>query len=424
MANTDFEIVEPEIPVELNNTEVINTEGFTRKLVESMTNVKLVDTDNGLDYFCYIKCGPTDTENTKRSRGIGFHGDKLITSCFPYTYEYTKRDLPDTLFVEGFDKLLFYDAYEGSIIRMFYFGDKWYTSTNRKLDANKSKWSSRESFGHFFTQALDSEIEHNEKLRNSLPVIDGKTNLERFQDTLDKDKQYMFLLLNNDQNRIVCLTPSRPTIYHVGTFINGELSMNEDINIPYPTKHNFTSVDDIFDYVDNIDFNKLQGIIIFAPDNTQYKIFNQEYYEYYRVRGNEPSIKFRYLQVRMDKRYNNLMHCLYPSFSAIFEEYENIIYNISKQIHKAYFDRFIKNEYVKVPPEEFNVIKYCHSWHLEDRINNKINLNKVIEILNQQQPTNINKMIRRFYGDKKEKQDEKTHEVKTKNFIKRKKKEE
>lgn len=420
MANTDFEIVEPEIPVELNNTyEVLN-----RTVVEAMTNVKLVDSDNGLDYFCYTKCGPLDTENTKRCRGIGYNGDKLITSCFPYTYEYTKNDIPDNILDKDFNKLLFYDAYEGSIIRMFYFGDKWYTSTNRKLDANKSKWSSKESFGHFFNEALNSEIEHNEKLRDSLSVLEGKTNLERFQDTLDKDKQYMFLLLNNDQNRIVCLPPTRPTFYHVGTFIKGELTMDEDINIPYPKKHNFTNVNDIFDYIEDIDFNKLQGIIIFAPGNTQYKIFNSNYYDYYRVRGNEPSIKFRYLQVRMDKRYNNLMHCLYPSFSSAFEEYENNIYNISKQIHKAYFDRFIKNEYVKVPPEEFNVIKECHNWHLEDRVNNKINLNKVIEVLNAQQPTNINKMIRRLYADKKEKQDDKTHEVKTKNFIKRKKKEE
>jgi hypothetical protein len=191
----------------------------------------------------------------------------------------------------------------------------------------------------------------------------------------------------------------------VGTFINGVLNMEQNINVPYPIKHNFQTIDDLFEYVKNVDILRLQGVIVFAPNNIQYKIFNEEYSDLYKVRGNEPSIKFRYLQVRMDKRYNKLLHYLYPNFTSVFEDYENIIYGISKSIHKAYFDRFIKNLYIKVPPEEFNIIKICHNWHIEDRTNNKINLNKVIDILNQQQPTNINKMIRRFYLEQKKPED-------------------
>ena len=145
---------------------------------------------------------------------------------------------------------------------------------------------------------------------------------------------------------------------------------------------------------------------MFAPNNVQYKIFNTEYAKLYGVRGNEPSIKFRYLQVRMDKRYNNLMHYLYPSFSSVFDDYENIIYTIGKRIHKAYFDRFIKNLFVKVPPEEFNVIRKCHNWHLENRLQNKISLNKVMEILNEEPATNINKMIKRIFQENKEKEKE------------------
>lgn len=377
-----------------------STNEFSRAVIDSMNKqVKLVDSDNGLDLFCYIRCESVDSDILKKCRGVVFNGESLVMNGFPYTYEFTEDN---NMFLENnlspiFNKCSFYDSHEGSLIRMFHFGGKWYTSTNRKLDANKSKWSSKESFGVFFRQALESELEVNENLRNSLPDDISIDVLERFQSILDTDKQYMFLLLNNEQNRIVCAPSTRPTFFHVGTFINGELSMSEDINIRYPTKHSFSSINDVYNFVSSVDIYKTQGIIVFAPGNLQYKIFNKEYYDLYKVRGNEPSIKFRYLQVRMDKRYNNLLHYLYPNFSSIFEDYENIIYAIAKFIHNAYFERFIKNQYTSVPKEEYEVIRACHDWHLKDREKNKINLNKVIEILNTQSPTNINKMIRRYY---------------------------
>ena len=66
----------------------------------------------------------------------------------------------------------------------------------------------------------------------------------------------------------------------------------------------------------------------------------------------------------------------------------------------SYFNRFIKHNYVTVPVEEFQVIRQCHEWHTKDRMVNKINLNKVVDVLNQQPATNINRMIRRRIMEK------------------------
>jgi len=423
MATAKFEIVEPEVQNMNTETKNVSDTELNRALIESMSKqVRLVDSQNGLDLFCYIKCGASDSDVLKKCRGVVFNGDKLIMNGFPYTYEFTETNEKEILkqVNENLDSCTFYDSYEGALIRMFNFNDQWYTTTNRKLDANKSKWSSKESFGKFFELALESEVEVNERLRDSLPSDNTLTLVQKFQTLLDKDKQYMFLLLNNTENRIVCECPKRPTFFHVGTFIDGVLNMDQDIYIPYPQKHNFNTLNDLFKHVDKVDISKLQGIIVFAPNNIQYKIFNKQYSDYYRVRGNEPSIKFRYLQVRLDKRYNNLLHYLYPSFSTIFDDYENIIYQIGKNIHKAYFERFIRNQYIKVPPEEFAVIKMCHTWHLENRTENKINLNKVLEFLNKQPATNINKMIRRFYNEQKEKTEEaETEKPKRHTFLKK-----
>jgi hypothetical protein len=394
MAAMDFEIIEQQVPE------------LSRDLIESMNkDVKLTDSKDGLDLFCYIKCAASDSSLLKNCRGIVFKGDKLVMNGFPYTYEFSEdnREEIDDIIKGIFDDCTFYDSYEGTVIRMFNHDGIWYTSTNRKLDAYKSKWSSKDSFGLFFRQALHSEYDNNEDFRNRISTDESRDIIERYQETLDVDKQYMFLLINNSENRIVCQPPSRPTVYHVGTFINGKLNMEENINIPYPQKHNFKSIEEIYDYASKVDISKLQGVIVFAPNNVQYKIFSKDYAYLYRVRGNEPSIKFRYLQVRQDKEFVKLLKELYPNFTKTFEEYENILLEIAKNINRAYVDRFIRNLYVSVPQEEYGVIRSCHEWHINDRSRNKISLSKVIEVLNQQEATSLNKMIKRYYLEQKNK---------------------
>ena len=395
----------------ISNGNIINEEEFTRENIEKNKQIKMVDTDaeTGLSLFSYIHCDPNDSELIKKCRGVVYKDDKLIMKGFPYTYEYSEKDnlqqIKDNI---NFETCSFYDSHEGSVIRMFYFGGKWYLSTNRKFDAFKSKWASKDSFGSFFLKALQNEFETNEKLISKITDYNKETDSEDvikfFADQiLDQDKQYMFLLLNNNENRIVCNASENPKIFHVGTFVNGNLSMSEDICIPYPKKHNFENIDELLNYVYKVDFKHLQGVIVFAPNNLQFKIFNIDYQYLYNARGNEPSIKFRYLQVRMNKDLNESLHYLYPEFSKQFEDYENYIYEIAEDITNAYIDRFIKRNYVSVPIEEFSVIKKCHEWHVNNRMENKININKVIEVLNQEPATNINRMIKRkiigYYKD-------------------------
>jgi hypothetical protein len=379
---------------------------FTREKVESLGNrVRVTDTDEdkGLELFCYVKCGPEDGSLLRQCRGVVFHNDTIVMRAFPYTVEYNHQEGENIENNIGpvFDQCSFYDAYEGTLIRMFNFDGKWFTSTHRKLNAFRSKWASKESFGTAFKQALEVEVEYNEKLRNSLP--EGENLLERFQETLDTAKQYMFLVLNNNENRIVCRAPEKPVLFHVGTFVDGELVMSEDVNIPYPKKHTFASMGEAYDYIDNIDIRDLQGLIVFAPDNKQYKILHKEYQDLFRARGNEPSIKFRYLQVRMNQRMVDMLLHLYPHMKETFDEYENTLYAIAKTIHTSYVTRHIKNKWSQLPTEEYRVDKTCHAWHEEDHKNNRVKLEKVVEVLNTQPPTNLNKMIRRYNEERKKK---------------------
>jgi hypothetical protein len=381
--------------------------GFSHKTIEKLGDkVKLSDTDEkGLELYCYTNCSADDDEDLHKCRGIVLHGEEIVMKAFPYTVEYvhTNEEKIEENIVPNFKECTFYDSYEGFLVRMFYFENQWYISTHRKLNAFRSKWASKESFGTCFKRSLEAEVLRNENLSKAIPENDLGL-LERFQSILDKNKQYMFLVLHTAENRIVCLSPEEPRMFHVGTFVNGELVMTENCHIPYPVKHTFSNTNELVDYVSRIDIRYLQGVICFAPHNKQYKIVHSQYMELFEVRGNEPSIKFRYIQVRMNGKQIRMLFDLYPEMADTFDEIENTIYDIAKKIYSSYVQRFIKKQFVTVPAEDFSIIRECHKWHEEDRITNRVSLNKVIDVINKQNPTTINRMIRAYklgnYEDK------------------------
>lgn len=387
---------------------------FSRSNVSlNESKIRLVDKDEetGLDLFCYIRCSNDEDDFVKQCRGLVYHGDKLIMKAFSYTCEYSHDDI-ETLktVLSNFENFTFFKAYEGALIRMFYHSNRWYISTHRKLNAFRSKWASKESFGSLFKKAIEFEYEINNSFRDNVNKYSNQDNniLEQFQSTLDKDKQYMFLLRNNSDNRIVCKPPGPfdHRVYHVGTFINGELSLSENVYISQPEKVSVTDVKQLSEYIStNIDPKNNQGIVCFGPNNYQVKVLHRDYLEMSRVRGNEPSIKFRYLQVRMNKKLTELLYELYPEQKAVFDEYERIIYDIANGIYKAYVQRFIKKNYITVPVEEYQVVKACHTWHLSDKLNNRISLERVIKTLNEQSATNINHMIHRYKIEQNKKDD-------------------
>ena len=237
-----------------------SSNGFiTRKNIEDLGNkVRITDTDGDLELFCYTKCSQDDSELLKSCRGIVFNKEQIIMQAFPYTVEIpsTNKELIEEKI--DVDKFTFFESHEGALIRMFYYNNKWYTSTHRKLNAFRSKWASRDSFGTMFKKALVNMEETNEKFKKR--IGEGEDNvLTRFQNTLDKEKQYMFLVRHSKSNRIVCQSPEKETVYHVGTFINGKLTFEEDTSIPYPEKHVFSDTREVIEFVENSDITSIQG---------------------------------------------------------------------------------------------------------------------------------------------------------------------
>ncbi len=105
---------------------------------------------------------------------------------------------------------------EGTIIRAFYAADRWFTSTNRKLDAFKSKWASkRETFGERFCKAV-------RKLKcmadDDIVNKSDEFVLNEFYEKLGRDRQHMFILKASEEERIVCKASPDEEFVYIGSF--------------------------------------------------------------------------------------------------------------------------------------------------------------------------------------------------------------
>ena len=183
---------------------------------------------------------------------------------FPYTEEYTSNQILDIPELQtDFANCKFYDSYEGTLLRLFYWKDKWFLSTHRKLNAFKTKWATIQSFGILFCDALRHEIKNNLEFSKLFSNYDMNESdiFEIFKNSLNKNNKYMFLLKNQYNNIIVCDSPSDSYIYHIGTFIDGKLDMKDNIHLDHLSPLYFSNIQEIKTYIDNIDIKKTQGVI-------------------------------------------------------------------------------------------------------------------------------------------------------------------
>ena len=161
----------------------------------------------GLENIHYNVCDENSSSLKKRCRGQVWNGKNLVLESFPYTPEIVHDD------IESIKKLMekpfrLFESHEGFSIRMFWFGDKWWITTNRKLDASKNRWVSRVSFGEQFEKAVEKYLP-----------------MDSLKEQLKKEYQYVFIVCHDDKNRIVCNPSNR--IFHVGTYINGVIDFDE-----------------------------------------------------------------------------------------------------------------------------------------------------------------------------------------------------
>lgn len=406
----------------------------------------------------------SESDNNTKLKILNYTGDKksdfvqyrgyiidnnnnLICPSFGHTEEL----LIDSNFeIPNPEQWKWFYSIEGTLLRLFYYDEQWYLTTHKKLSAFRSRWSCKYSFGDIFLKYIDENYEKELKEffekeavnlnkndtesesdndsdntlehegRNRVESFDlYKRQFDWFTSNLDKDTCYYFLLRCNSQNRIICninhLKKNEKCIF-VAYRKDNEfhlMSKNEELNDEkfkifskfdrIEQLRNLETVESIREMVNSIDPFMYQGIVGFNFQNEKVKvlkILNKSYKEWITIRGNNPNIRLRYLELRKTPDMLEKLFNLYPNQSEAFDKIEENMLILSRKIHRCYVDRYIKNKYVTLPKDEYLVMKKCHDMYLEDR-KIKIFSKNVLSILNDLSPYTLYNMLRRVESEKR-----------------------
>lgn len=361
-------------------------------------NIFVVDEDykNKLQLLHYKDCNNDSEQYIKECRGVIKSEDKIVSKSFEYIDELTvDNDNSEILKrIHSFNQTKIYPMYEGTVLRMFYWKNKWYLSTHKKLNAFDSKWgnSNCKTFGEMFIESICYLTSKCNYSNNVVEYVNGVlsnpeemwTIFDNFCFQLDTKKTYTFLLLHDSDTSIVCTRYAElPFCFHIGEFDNSNhlLVEGNTSGLPSLPTLTFNNIFDLIESVRKMDHTVHPGIILYFPNQTQLKLFNKNYKDALEIRGNQPDLLYRYFEIRKNRELSNKFLELYRDEEDYLMSSELALLEVGKLIFQAYMNRYIHKRYVFLPKCEHLVMQMCHKWHNENRDTNKISVNKVISIL-------------------------------------------
>lgn len=132
----------------------------------------------------------------------------------------------------------YYEAYDGTMITVYYYKDKWYFGTTSCPDANSSKFSHpTKRHGNMLDDILFEYYKNmftEEQIVNLNPSIISEKIRQMFTDNLDKSMAYEFLIIHHENKHIIDYTPilgsNYKVLFHMNTKQRDTLIENDIYN--------------------------------------------------------------------------------------------------------------------------------------------------------------------------------------------------
>lgn len=326
-------------------------------------NSVVLDNGSVMDLFC--SDNPPQSELERSVRGTVFVGDRMVVRGFPYNVEMVvEDDCKDEERVSEFmgtamDHLKIFKAIEGTLIRVFNYDGKWFISTHRKLDANKSRWGNGKSFGETFGDAIKAV---------GLAMDD-------FLLRLDKAYCYTFLMTSTMDTYFVCQPQHEPKLFvYAVTKLNPSTNEDEwvdvsldDINIPRQPQLDLNA-SEIIQWTKQLKFPFDHAGILILNSKTfdTLKVINKAYSYFYGLRQNEASIPFAYLGILGNRNDVLNFKKLYPHVMARLNQYDELINDLIHELYDLYVRRYVRKENLTTfAPKHFILNNHIHRWFMD-----------------------------------------------------------
>lgn len=256
---------------------------------------------------------------------------------------------------------------EGTLIRVFFYGSKWYTSTFSKINAAKSKWPTTRSPSHeeLFYGAISNLFKYE-------TPEDYTSHKDLFLNSLDKNRIYMFILGNNRANRSVSFS-EKAKVYLLGIFIVNTFEERED-NIQGILKTSDLRVDlageTLTDYIRKIDPSEMQGVILspinnplsldyHKPGDCSVKIYNQTYMDHSNLRNNAVALDTRYVELFHDEAKRSKFRSIYADSEDKFQKCEERLRDLARCVMKVFAARYIEKRYIFTDQYIHSILRLC-----------------------------------------------------------------
>ena len=274
---------------------------------------------------------PVSADGSRPSRVVSFSPQKSVP------YETFSA-------VHPIDECVVEEFIDGTMINIF-----WAECANEWIVATKSNIGAT---SHFFVFPMSSspKAQHTKSFYEMFIEALGDFDLT----VLDKSCSYSFVL-QHPMNRIVCPVKT-PALYIVRIYqLNGNLVTPLDVhsaevftntNIRKPQVYKAPSYDELTrrfagrNPLAPTPYN-VMGIVVQHPASGQRTKLRNPAYEYVKaLRGNNPRLDYRYLELRQSNRVKEFL-LYYPECSQSFSEYRSKIHTFTNHLYKNYVDCYI-----------------------------------------------------------------------------------
>lgn len=284
-----------------------------------------------LGLFRSVIVESADINGTPESRVVAFSPPKSVSfDAFSTTHHLNECVVEEFI--------------DGTMINIFWAeaASEWIVSTKSNVGATS----------HFFVFPMSTapKAQHTKSFYEMFQEALGDFDLS----VLDKSCSYSFVL-QHPMNRIVCPVKT-PALYIIRIYqLNGNLVTPIDVHsntsfngshIRKPQVYQSNSYEDLGNRFagrnpDSPTPYNVMGISIHHPATGHRTKLRNPAYEYVKaLRGNNPRLDYRYLELRQSNRVKEFL-LYYPECSPSFSEYRNKIHTFTNLLYKNYVDCYI-----------------------------------------------------------------------------------
>lgn len=265
------------------------------------------------------------------------------------------------------ENIEFYECFEGTILMVYNHDDKWYVSTRRCIESNKSLWNKNKSYYDMFIETIDDKFTF---------------------DDLDKNVCYQFILVHHQNKNIIMYNFQNDSEYkklylasanEKFTMNRVECNINGVINV---NKLSFDNLDQVYEKLNKISENdeknkvlSTEGYIvrIYDDDRKSFivcKLQTEIYQKIAKIKPNNNNIHQNYLELYQKDNLKQYLAYYGSNDKNILRRTDLAVQNMTTEILKLYYlTRHKKNQniYQNLTNQYKKVLYNIHGLYINNK---------------------------------------------------------